>query len=437
MNPIRFPTLRQRPRPRRQLSRYGSACSGTSCARSFHALAKSFRSLRCFARNLRLALCLQHNLSLLHADAVRSLSCHNADACNTTSACSYADACARLSLPQRRRRRSLSLLLCRRRGAASACHNADAVAASACHNADACGTASACSYADACGTASACSYADACGTPQFATTPTPAAQPQFATTPSPAAQPQFAATPTPATQPKFATRQPSAPSAAPTYQSMTPIASYSAPGVPLSSPSKFNTAKIDNFHAKATSTSYLNGKPAGKTFRTFDESALSPGPQKDAAPKRTTPGNHKLRIPFTKNDKSNDDNPIIQVSAVVRANAYDEYDDERNDDADLPVIVWQDSERQMGRSVYAFDPDDTRNDEDENLEESEVIKEQKYDEEKLEEQEKSRKNRKNQRNKRTKKTQTLRANLRDASERRDRRRTKKTKRNLRPFATLV
>ena len=224
--------------------------------------------------------------------------------------------------------------------------------------------------------------------PQFAITPTPAAQPQFATTPLPAAQPQFAATPTPATQPKFATRQPSAPSAAPTYQSMTPIASYSAPGVPLSSPSKFNTAKIDNFHAKATSTSYLNGKPAGKTFRTFDESALSPGPQKDAAPERTTPGNHKLRIPFTKNDKSNDDNPIIQVSAVVRANAYDEYDDERNDDADLPVIVWQDSERQMGRSVYAFDPDDTRNDEDENLEESEVIKEQKYDEEKLEEQEK-------------------------------------------------
>lgn len=224
--------------------------------------------------------------------------------------------------------------------------------------------------------------------PQFVATPTPAAQPQFATTPLPAAQPQFAATPTPATQPKFGTRQPSAPSAAPTYQSMTPIASYSAPGVPLSSPSKFNTAKIDNFHAKATSTSYLNGKPAGKTFRTFDESALSPGPQKEAAPKRTTPGNHKLRIPFTKNDKSNDDNPIIQVSAVVRANAYDEYDDKRNDDADLPVIVWQDSERQMGRSVYAFDPDDTRNDEDENLEESEVIKEQKYDEEKLEEQEK-------------------------------------------------
>ncbi|MDD3589105.1 MAG: hypothetical protein PHO46_02365 [Thermoguttaceae bacterium] len=224
--------------------------------------------------------------------------------------------------------------------------------------------------------------------PQFATTPSPAAQPQFATTPSPAAQSQFAATPTPATQPKFGTRQPSAPSAAPTYQSMTPIASYSAPGVPLSSPSKFNTAKIDNFYAKATSTSYLNGKPAGKTFRTFDESALSPGPQKEAAPKRTAPGNHKLRIPFTKNDKSNDDNPIIQVSAVVRANAYDEYDDKRNDDADLPVIVWQDSERQMGRSVYAFDPDDTRNDEDENLEESEVIKEQKYDEEKLEEQEK-------------------------------------------------
>lgn len=224
--------------------------------------------------------------------------------------------------------------------------------------------------------------------PQFAITPSPAAQPQLAPMPTPAAQPQFVATPTPATQPKFATRQPSAPSAAPTYQSMTPIASYSAPGVPLSSPSKFNTAKIDNFHAKATSTSYLNGKPAGKTFRTFDESALSPGPQKEAAPKRTTPGNHKLRIPFTKNDKSNDDNPIIQVSAVVRANAYDEYDDERNDDADLPVIVWQDSERQMGRSVYAFDPDDTRNDEDENLEESEVIKEQKYDEEKLEEQEK-------------------------------------------------
>ncbi len=155
--------------------------------------------------------------------------------------------------------------------------------------------------------------------------------------------------PAPVPTQSFASAQVLAPtsypsSGAPQLLAQTPAAPYAVRRPDRVAAPKAAVAVDDHFHAK--NQTYFNGKPGGKTFRTFDDSSLPAAPKNESESKRaapanfSAPGNIGVRNRFARTSRSNVDNSIRQVSAIVRANSYD---DEGSDD------------RNTGRRRYARD----------------------------------------------------------------------------------
>ncbi len=116
------------------------------------------------------------------------------------------------------------------------------------------------------------------------------------------------------------------------YTSVQPIAAANNRPV-----AKVAAVPVDNFHAK--SSNYMNGRPEGKTYRSFDESVFEKNTSRPNSTKNAPVQPSPFRNRFVSN--SNDYNPIRQTSAIVRGNLYE--DEEYEEDEDLPAVAWRSS----------------------------------------------------------------------------------------------